>query len=145
MQEMYFVLQSMEHKFQMSLTDTMLQNCLCLCLLAGFAGAGHCSICCSVGQGKYKDQFDGEGGLEPLVPILECVSPEVNNTGYIAWFGYTNYNPHNVYLAIGPDNRFEIESVVSSSAAVEDMGQPTKFAPGNHTNVFSIRWVMFRE
>ena len=106
----------------------------------GFAGAGHCSICCTAGQGKYKDPFDGEGGgQEPLEPILECVSPEQNGTGYIAWFGYTNYNPHNVYLAVGPDNRFEVDSVVLGSSAIEDMGQPTKFGPGNHTNVFSIR------
>ncbi|XP_072025320.1 uncharacterized protein [Amphiura filiformis] len=108
--------------------------------MTGFAGAGHCSVCCTVGQGNYKAPFDGEGGLEPLVPILECVSPQQNDTGYIAWFGYTNNNPHNIYLPIGPDNRFEIMSeIVSSSVAVEDMGQPTKFGPGKHDNVFSIR------
>ena len=99
---------------------------------------GHCFSCMS-GHGGYRDPDDGDGGSDILVPLLECVSPEVNGTGYIAWFGYRNENPHNVYLPIGPDNRFAVSSIVQGSVAGESLGQPTKFKPGNHTNVFSLR------
>lgn len=120
----------------------------------------NCDIDCVTDQGKYQDSRDGNWGTEPVEPILSCLSRDtVGNTR--AWFGYNNKNRHNVYLIVGPDNRFtrpylelmpggESGFIRKASTegdptdkfvplATQNYGQPTKFEPGLHNKVFSIK------
>ncbi|XP_070533132.1 uncharacterized protein [Ptychodera flava] len=111
----------------------------CLGCGADYVGLGHCDIHCVSGHGRYRDPQDGEGSKEAVRPILQCVEEEGgNSTGYRAWFGYDNENAHNAYIPIGDDNRFE-DTKHGRSIAYENMGQPSKFQPGEYTNVFYIR------
>jgi hypothetical protein len=76
----------------------------------------------------------------------------------LAWFGYHNKNPHNVYLDPGPLNFFsaptpsiepggELGFLEISSRTTEhtnpvieqDLGQPGKFLPGEYKNVFAVK------
>jgi len=74
-------------------------------------------------------------------PIVNCVTPRlVNGTASngIVWFGYNNFNPHIVDVTKGADNHFTAVSGGERRIRV-DMRQPTRFYPGKHDYVFSVR------
>ncbi|KAI8479536.1 hypothetical protein Bbelb_427260 [Branchiostoma belcheri] len=98
---------------------------------------GDCSVACIVGHGEYREPLDGEGGRSPVEPFINCVSalPDVNGA-YMAWLGYINHNEHNVDIPLGVDNKF---FSMGPSTVAENLGQPSKFRVGNHSNVFHIR------
>ncbi|XP_035665795.1 IgGFc-binding protein-like, partial [Branchiostoma floridae] len=52
------------------------------------------------------------------------------------WLGYINHNEHNVDIPLGADNKF---FSMGPSTVAENLGQPSKFRVGNHSNVFYIR------
>jgi len=105
----------------------------------------------------YRDIRDGEWDNKTVKPIINCVAREPTGEFY-AWFGYDNYNSHNVYVAVGPDNRFTPSDFVvrpggqsgfvqkangkgpgKGSPLDENLGQPTKFVPGKYDRVFKVR------
>ena len=122
----------------------------------------NCDIDCVTAHGQYRDSRDGNWDAEPVEPILNCLSRDDDGSTR-AWFGYNNKNPHNVYLSVGPDNRFTrpyleltpggesgfIRKANSNSnsndnlvpLATPNYGQPTKFEPQQHNKVFSIKYV----
>ncbi|MBD3315659.1 MAG: hypothetical protein GF344_07725, partial [Chitinivibrionales bacterium] len=63
-------------------------------------------------------------------PILENVTDRCDGT-YRATFGYENSSSDTATLPIGPSNNF-------TGTGSSDAGQPTQFAPGRITNVFTI-------
>ena len=88
----------------------------------------------------------------PVKPILECMSQNDDGT-WLVWLGYENQNSFNVYVPVGPDNRFitmptdlerppflearDAPDYVSIKVP-ENLGQPTKLSPGRVKNAFSI-------
>jgi hypothetical protein len=68
--------------------------------------------------------------LDPLHPILECVSGSGNN--YTAHFGYRNDSQAEVTRPIGPANGNFF------TPGLDDRGQPTVFQPGRVEFVFSV-------
>jgi len=124
-------------------------------------GSLGCSIRCAAGKGIIRDIADGgsssstSSAILPVVPIVDCVSPSTSTAGaYVAWLGYENFNPTNVYIPVGPDNQFlptpsdlnraPFVSVAggslltSTTRVAADLGQPTKFLPGRVHKVFSV-------
>lgn len=95
-------------------------------------GPSHCTIPCTKDHGTYKDVLDGDDGIEPLTPIISCVH-EVSSNSYMVYMGYDNANPHNVYIAVGPDNMFS-----SGVQLPDDYRPPSKFKPGAHEVSFSV-------
>lgn len=73
------------------------------------------------------------GAAGTVKPKLECVFkvPDRDNT-YIAVWGYENSGSAAVEIPIGTDNRFD--------PTPQGRGQPTKFAVGRQTNVFTVTW-----
>jgi hypothetical protein len=73
------------------------------------------------------------GAADKVKPKLECVFevPDKADT-YIAVWGYENTATTPVEIPIGTDNRFD--------PAPEGRGQPTRFAVGRQTNVFTVTW-----
>ena len=116
----------------------------------------NCTVECVRANAEYKDPLDYSGGKGPVIPMIHCV--ETNSNGSIIyWLGYTNKNPHNVYLYVGANNRFVnlpnplaipggqlgfiaayIQNITSDDVII-NYGQPTKFVPGKHSKVFKIR------
>lgn len=72
-----------------------------------------------------------DSGIAVVKPILDCIYPNENNS-FTAVFAY--HNPYNsfVTIPIGTNNGFNQNSA--------DMGQPSIFIPGYHSNVFSIQF-----
>ena len=120
----------------------------------------HCKIDCVKTNAVYRDSRDDDGAraTSEVRPLLDCLS-HFDNGAVIAWFGYENENPFNVYIDVGPDNRFTrpyLEIVPggqlgfvkrSSDTSLSniiplpslDFNQPTKLLPGKHHYVFSLR------
>ena len=73
------------------------------------------------------------GAAEVVKPKLECVFevPDKADT-YIGVWGYENTGSAAVEIPIGTNNRFD--------PTPEGRGQPTRFAPGRQTNVFTVTW-----
>jgi hypothetical protein len=68
-----------------------------------------------------------------LTPLVTCV--DLNTDGTItAHWGYTNTWTNQVTVPVG--NRPGQQNYFSPSP--EDRGQPTKFQPGTHNNVFTV-------
>lgn len=65
----------------------------------------------------------------PLVPELTCVVLNADGSS-TAFFGYTNPSASIITVPIGTENLFV--------PAPADRGQPSDFAPGTFTNVFSV-------
>src|SRR4051812_37949079 len=65
-----------------------------------------------------------------LRPILECVLP-CGDGDFTAIFGYQNDEPRTVVLRAGSAENF-------FRPAPRGRGQPTRFLPGRHRNVFSV-------
>ena len=63
-----------------------------------------------------------------IQPILACVKASKKNT-YIAWFGYRN-DGNAVIIPIGNNNKFSPKPI--------NRGQPSSFASGLQSNVFSV-------
>lgn len=64
-------------------------------------------------------------------PVLECVRQLVDGT-YAARFGYHNDGTEPVVVLSGDKNRFV--------PAPANRGQPTRFEPGRHANVFEVEF-----
>lgn len=68
--------------------------------------------------------------LEPVVPILSCVTYTEHARTLIGVLGYLNPNSVEVGLPLGPLNFFD--------PSPSDRGQPTEFQPGFHPREFYI-------
>lgn len=64
-------------------------------------------------------------------PVVNCVIP-LGGNGYRATFGYENTAETTITQAVGTENAF--------SPGPVDLGQPTSFAPGSHSSVFSAEF-----
>ena len=79
----------------------------------------------------------GKGGnrkhkkWDRLTPIFECVE-QGSNGRLIAHFGYRNDKSQQVTIPVGPQNLFHPKPA--------DRGQPTQFATGTQTNVFTVEF-----
>jgi hypothetical protein len=66
-----------------------------------------------------------------LRPTLDCVR-EITPQSFVAFFGFENESTEVMDVPIGPGNEFR--------ACQADLGQPTRFEPGCHHGVFSVRF-----
>jgi len=74
----------------------------------------------------------GATTTQSVIPILDC-SYKTSLGMYDMWFGYDNPNPTSVTVAIGSSNEF------TSGGGVEtNVGQPTTFSAGTHSDVFKV-------
>lgn len=117
-----------------------------------------CDTKCVKSNAQYRDQRDGTWGIQLLKPVLNCLA-RGSNSEIFAWFGYENMNSHNIYIPVGPDNRFVRPKLVITPGGqdgfvrkangqgvdnivpltTENFGQPTKFTPGIRERVFKAR------
>jgi hypothetical protein len=72
------------------------------------------------------------GAADTVNPKLECVFANTSAGNYIAVWGYENTGSTAVEIPVGTNNRFD--------PLPQDRGQPTKFAAGRQTNVFTVTW-----
>ena len=73
-----------------------------------------------------------EGDINNVSPVLERVVLGDEPGTYVAIFGYDNRNDVAVTESVGENNNFY--------GGDSDRGQPTEFAPGRHTSVFSVEF-----
>jgi hypothetical protein len=67
-----------------------------------------------------------------VIPILDC-SYKTSLGMYDMWFGYDNPNTTSVTVAIGTSNEF-----TSGGGVSQNVGQPTTFSAGTHSDVFKV-------
>jgi hypothetical protein len=73
------------------------------------------------------------GAADTVKPKLECVFKVPDKDGtYVSVWGYENTGTAPVEIPIGTNNRFD--------PTPEGRGQPTRFAAGRQTNVFTVTW-----
>ena len=116
-----------------------------------------CNISCYTEHAHYGDPRDAGSEKLPIIPILSCITNQSDDY-IVAWFGYHNKNPHNLYLDQGPLNFFSpltpsIEpggelgflelwtgrTENTYPVILEDLGQPRKFLPGKYAKVFAVK------
>jgi hypothetical protein len=118
-----------------------------------------CGVLCYTEHAHYGDPRDVGSEKLPVIPTLNCITNQ-SHEYILAWFGYHNKNPHNVYLDPGPLNFFsaptpsiqpggELGFLEISSGSTgtkypvveKDLGQERKFLPGEYNKVFSVKYV----